>query len=90
MRRTSVFELSVERSLMRGTCPDVARGRRQSARHELVYGEFLIGDRGGRRKHLAAYDLMHQASTVPHRDLYGAGIGWLDIHLLASAIVRRL
>ncbi|MEO7142524.1 MAG: PIN domain-containing protein [Bryobacteraceae bacterium] len=67
--------------------------------HELVYGELLIGDRGGRRKLLAAYERMHQASSVPHReavafvlhrDLHGRGVGWIDIHLLASAIVGRL
>jgi hypothetical protein len=69
------------------------------AGHELVYGELLIGDRGGRRKLLAAYERTHQASTVPHRDivwfvrergLHGRGVGWIDIHLLASAIVGRM
>ena len=67
--------------------------------HELVYGELLIGDRGGRRKFLAAYERMHQAAMVPHRDLvafvrdrglHGRGVGWIDVHLLASAIVGRL
>ena len=67
--------------------------------HELVYGELLIGDRGGRGKLLAAYEQMHQASVVPHpdvvafvrhRNLHGRGVGWIDIHLLASAIVGRL
>ena len=67
--------------------------------HELVYGELLIGDRGGRRKLLAAYERMHQAATVPHRDvvvfvrdrdLHGRDVGWIDVHLLASAIVGRL
>ena len=67
--------------------------------HELVYGELLIGDRGGRRKFLAAYERMHQAAMVPHRevvkfvrdrDLDGRGVGWIDIHLLASAVVGRL
>jgi len=67
--------------------------------HELVYGELLIGDRGGRRKLLAAYAQMHQAGMVPHRevvafvrdrDLHGRGVGWIDVHLLASAIVGRL
>jgi predicted nucleic acid-binding protein len=67
--------------------------------HELVYGELLIGDRAGRRKLLAAYAQMHQAGTVPHhevvafvrdRDLHGRGVGWIDVHLLASAIVGRL
>lgn len=66
--------------------------------HELVYGELLIGDRGGRRKLLAAYEHIYQASTVPHREvvefvherkLHGRGVGWIDIHLLASALVGR-
>lgn len=67
--------------------------------HELVYGELLIGDTGGRRNLLAAYGKMHQASLVPHRDvvtfvrdwnLSGRGAGWIDIHLLASAVVSGL
>jgi predicted nucleic acid-binding protein len=66
--------------------------------HDLVYGELLIGDRGGRRTLLTAYEQMHQASIVPHRDvvafvrdrgLHGRDVGWIDIHLLASAIVGR-
>jgi predicted nucleic acid-binding protein len=69
------------------------------AGHELVYGELLIGDRGGRKKLLAAYECMYQAGAVPHRDvvafvrnrnLHGLGVGWIDVHLLASAIVGRL
>jgi predicted nucleic acid-binding protein len=67
--------------------------------HELVYAELLIGDRGGRRKLLAAYERLQRASTVPrqevvefvrHRHLHGRGVGWIDIHLLASTIVERL
>ncbi len=69
------------------------------AGHDLVYGELLIGDRGGRRTLLAAYERMHQARIVPHRDVvkfvrergfHGRGVGWIDIHLLASALVDRL
>jgi predicted nucleic acid-binding protein len=69
------------------------------AGHELVYGELLSGDRGGRAKLLAGYEKMHQSSLVPHgdvvafvrvRNLYGRGLGWIDVHLLASAIVGRL
>lgn len=68
------------------------------AGHELVYGELLIGDRGGRSKLLTVYERLYQASFVPHhnvvtfvrdRDLYGRGVGWIDVHLLASAIVGR-
>lgn len=59
--------------------------------HELVYGELLIGDRGGRKKLLAAYEQIQQAAIVPHRDvvafardrdLCGRGVGWIDVHLL--------
>jgi predicted nucleic acid-binding protein len=66
--------------------------------HELIYGELLIGHRGGRLKLLSSYEHIHQASTVPHRDvvefvrsrdLHGRGVGWIDIHLLASAVVGR-
>jgi predicted nucleic acid-binding protein len=69
------------------------------AGHELVYGELLIGDRGSHLKLLTAYERIHQASFVPHRDvvafvrhrnLQGRGAGWIDVHLLASAIVGRL
>jgi predicted nucleic acid-binding protein len=69
------------------------------AGHELVYGELLIGDPGGRRTLLAAYERIHQASTIPHRELVefvrsrnlqGRCVGWIDIHLLASALVGRL
>ena len=66
--------------------------------HELVYGELLIGDRGGRKTFLAAYERMHQSARIPHREivefvrsrkLYGRGIGWIDVHLLASTLVEK-
>jgi predicted nucleic acid-binding protein len=69
------------------------------AGHEFVYGELFIDDRGGRRKLLAAYGHMYRASTVTHsevldfarsRNIAGRGIGWIDTHLLASALVDRL
>lgn len=67
--------------------------------HDLVYGELLIGDRGGRKPLLESYEQMHQAPLVSHGDvvvfvrerrLYGRGIGWIDAHLLASALVGHL
>jgi predicted nucleic acid-binding protein len=67
--------------------------------HDFVLGELLIGDLGGRKHLLADYEQMHQAPTVPHSDvvafvrerrLHGRGIGWVDAHLLASALVARL
>jgi predicted nucleic acid-binding protein len=69
------------------------------AGHDLIYGELLIGDRGGRKKLLADYKHMFQAAPVPHPDvvafvehrhLHGRGVGWIDIHLLASSIVGGL
>lgn len=70
----------------------------QVAGHDLVYGELLAGDRGGRARLLSRYELMHKARGVPHaevvafvrrRNLYGLGLGWIDLHLLASALVDR-
>ena len=67
--------------------------------HELVYGELLIGDRGGRSALLSNYERMTQAPLVPHaevvafvrdRKLHGRGIGWVDANLLASALVGRM
>jgi predicted nucleic acid-binding protein len=69
------------------------------AGHELVYGELLIGDRGGRAKLLVFYEQMYQAQTVPHhevvalvrhRGLNGVGVSWIDVHLLASALIERM
>ncbi len=66
--------------------------------HDFVFGELLIGDKGGRRQLLADYALMHQVPVVPHREvvefvrqrrLHGRGIGWIDTHLLASALVSH-
>ncbi len=67
--------------------------------HDLIYGELLVGDRGGRGRLLDAYETMHHAETIPHaevvtfaraRRLLGRGVGWIDVHLLASAIVGHL
>jgi predicted nucleic acid-binding protein len=73
--------------------------RGEVAGHDLVYGELLIGDRGGRKKLLATYRRFAQAATLPHQDvvafvegrsLHGRGVGWIDVHLLASALVSHL
>jgi len=66
--------------------------------HELVFGELLIGDRGGRRAFLTSYEKLLRAPSVSHaevvelvrsRELHGRGVGWIDVHLLASALVAR-
>jgi predicted nucleic acid-binding protein len=68
-------------------------------RHDCVYGELLIGDRGGRAAFLASYALMRPAPVASHeevvtlvreRHLHGRGIGWIDAQLLASALLGRL
>jgi predicted nucleic acid-binding protein len=75
---------------------DALLGRDEVVGHELVYGELLIGDRGGRKKLLASYELIVQARPIPHeevvafvrdRSLHGRGVGWVDVHLLAAAMV---
>jgi predicted nucleic acid-binding protein len=71
----------------------------EAASHDLVHGELLIGDVGSRKKLRDDYNKLFQAAMVPHRDvvvfvemrnLRGRGIGWIDVHLLASALVSRL
>jgi hypothetical protein len=69
---------------------------RQVAGHELIFGELLIGDTGGRKDFLLDYRLMRWIPSIAHDEtvafvrmhkLQGKGIGWIDAHLLASAIV---
>jgi predicted nucleic acid-binding protein len=70
--------------------------RDEAAGHDLVYGELLMGDSGGRTQMLNSYGLIHRVPAVGHADvtafvrsrkLHGRGIGWIDAHLLASALV---
>jgi predicted nucleic acid-binding protein len=78
---------------------DKLLSRDEVSGHDFVYGELLIGDRGGRKQLLAEYERIDQAPFVSHaevgafvreRKLNGRGIGWIDAHLLASALVGRL
>jgi predicted nucleic acid-binding protein len=71
-------------------------GRDEVVGHEMVFGELLIGDLGGGRQLIEAYPQMRQAATVPNeevvefvsmRRLGGRGVGWVDISILASAVV---
>jgi predicted nucleic acid-binding protein len=66
--------------------------------HDYVFGELLIGDRGKRSQLLDAYQTLRHASVATHteivafvraRELNGLGIGWVDVHLLASAFLGR-
>jgi predicted nucleic acid-binding protein len=78
---------------------DELLSRDEVSGHDFVYGELLIGDKGGRKELLAHYARMDHAPLVGHSDvatfvrdrkLHGRGIGWVDVHLLASALVGRL
>ena len=76
---------------------DELLGRDEVVGHEMVFGELLLGDMGaGRRNLLEAYTRMYQASTVAHQEvvefvrerrLFGRGVGWIDVNILASAVV---
>lgn len=68
------------------------------AGHEMVYGELLAGDTGGRTQLLQAYSNMHMIAPVAHdevvamvkkRNWQARGVGWVDMHLLASALASK-
>jgi hypothetical protein len=70
--------------------------REEAMGHELVLGELLIGDIGGRKALLSEYSRIPWLPMIPHREvvtlaysrrLHGRGAGWIDVHLLASALV---
>jgi predicted nucleic acid-binding protein len=78
---------------------DQLLSREEVSGHDFVFGELLIGERGGRQRLLADYAQIHHAPVIPHaevvsfvraRRLHGRGIGWGDAHLLASALVGHL
>lgn len=78
---------------------DELLGRGEVSGHDLIYGELLMGGASGRRTLLENFATMHRAPTVSHtevvafvrqRRLHGRGVGWIDAHLLASALVGRL
>ena len=78
---------------------DALLGRGDVGGHDFVLGELRMGDPGGRPHLLGTYSLLPRAAMVPHdevmefvrhRRLCGRGIGWIDVHLLASALVSRM
>lgn len=73
--------------------------REQVVAHDFVFGELLAGDTGGRSIMLAQFALMRQAPVMSHAEvvafaraggLTGRGLGWVDLHLLASAVAAHL
>lgn len=64
--------------------------------HPLVIGELACGALPNRRQTLAYLTALPSASAALHEDvlqlverraLWGKGLGWIDSHLLASAIL---
>jgi predicted nucleic acid-binding protein len=64
--------------------------------HPFVIGELALGLLAKRETVIAALGVLPQAPVVPHADvlafverhrLVGRGIGWIDVHLLASTLV---
>jgi len=69
------------------------------AGHEMVYGELFVGDTGGRSQLLQAYSSMYMITSVPHEEVVAMvkerswqakGVGWVDMHLLAAALVAQV
>ena len=67
------------------------------ALHHFVYGEIALGNLKDRARVLKDLSKIPRALTVSHeyvaslvgdRRLFGSGIGWIDAHLLASALAR--
>lgn len=72
--------------------------RSEALAHDLVQGELLIGDRGGRRVFFAMFSRLPRVPVARHdevlalvreRRLHGRGISWVDAHLLASALIGQ-
>ena len=66
--------------------------------HPFVVGELALGNLQHRPEILAAMENLPAARVATHRevmtmiderDLVGCGVGWVDAHLLASALLSR-
>lgn len=67
--------------------------------HPFVIGELACGNLSRRTEVLSLLDALPQAPLVDHhevlkfidaRRLHGRGLGWIDVHLLASARLAGL
>ena len=66
--------------------------------HPFVQAELASSDMPRRTEVLALFDQLPPATVVSHREmldfverhrLMGRGLGWIDLHLLASTLVSR-
>ncbi len=69
------------------------------ATHPFVIGELACGQLHARQKILALMAGLPTAAQVTHHEamiyaethhLYGRGLGWIDVHLLASAAISNI
>jgi predicted nucleic acid-binding protein len=67
--------------------------------HPWILGELALGNfknRAEALRLLGALDMVRPAADaetlhfLETRELYGSGLGWVDVHLLAAAVVHRL
>lgn len=67
--------------------------------HPFVQGELACGNLRNRREILSLLEALPQApitthsealSLVDRRSLMGSGLGWIDIHLLGSALLAGI
>ncbi|HUC75039.1 MAG TPA: type II toxin-antitoxin system VapC family toxin [Vicinamibacterales bacterium] len=66
--------------------------------HPFVHGELACGEMPRRTEVLALLEQLPSATVVSHEEvlhfldrhrLMGHGLGWIDLHLLASTLVSR-
>jgi len=66
--------------------------------HPFIIGELACGHLKRRREILSLLDVLPKAQTLGQdeamrfleaRQLMGVGIGWIDVHLLASAVLSN-
>lgn len=67
--------------------------------HPLVIGELACGHMKHRAEVLASLAVLPATRTVEYEELlafidthklFGQGLGWIDVHLLASAVLERV
>lgn len=67
--------------------------------HPLVIGELACGNLKHRSEVLGSLAMLPPAPTIEYEELlsfidthklFGQGLGWIDVHLLASAVLERV
>lgn len=74
-------------------------GKHCVVQHEFVGGEIALGNLKNRSKVMLFYNSLPRVATSSHdhvehflnyHKLFGKGVGWIDLHLLCSAIENDL